>query len=414
MRIVTLASSAFLCFACRPELALDTGPPATPDGPCACPVVLREPPMLGEDPEDMPYATPHVPVLGVEPTPYNLRRGIHADPASDATLMWQTDLGTLASRVVLTGLDAAVTLEGVSFPTPDDSSRQHEIHLCGLEPATTYRYRVGARGAWSEERSFTTAPADPEAPVRLVVLGDSRDDLEVWSEVLQLVAAHEPDLLLHTGDVVALGGLQSLWDEWLAASEPVLVDIPILVAHGNHEFFAPNFFGSFAMPGNEQWFGVDWGALHLTVLNDMAPGDAAAEQTAWLAQDLAATDRSWRLMSHHQPSWTDGNHAPNVDARDDWNPLLEPYLPAALVLAGHNHLYERTVPILGEEQDDAGLTFVTTGGSGAPLYGTGSEWFLHLTESTYHYMVLDLSVERLQATAYRMDGSVLDSFELAR
>jgi acid phosphatase type 7 len=412
----TLSTTLLLIlYACQPEPALDTAPPVAEDGPHACAVVLREPPMLGEDPEDLPYATPHVAVLGAEPTPYNLRLGIHADPGTDATLMWQTDQGTLLSRIRLEGPDGERFIDGASFPTPDDTSRMHEIHLCGLEPATTYSYRVGGRGAWSEEaHSFTTASDDPTVPLRMVVLGDSRDDLEVWAEVLALAVAHEPQLFLHTGDVVALGGLQSLWDEWLEVSEFVLAEIPVLTVHGNHEFMAPNYFGSFALPGNEQWYGVDWGPLHLTVLNDMAPSSMADEQTAWLPGDLAGTDRPWRIMSHHQPSWTDGTHAPNTEARDDWNPLLEAYAPHALVLAGHNHLYERTVPIIGEEQAEEGIIYVTTGGSGAPLYGTGSEWFLHLTESTYHYMVLDITSNSLLATAYRMDGSVLDSFELVR
>jgi hypothetical protein len=70
------------------------------------------------------------------------------------------------------------------------------------------------------------------------------------------------------------------------------------------------------------------------------------------------------------------------------------------------------VPIIGEEQDPQGVTYVTTGGAGAPLYGTGSDWFLTITESSYHYMVIDIDSERLAATAYRLDGTVLDSFEL--
>ncbi len=413
MRIGFLTLAPAVALACQPEPAVDTAPPIAVDGPHTCQVVLREPPMIGEDPEDLPYATPHLPVLGDEPAPYNLRIGVHEDPRTDATMMWQTDQGTLATLVRLESPDE-LTLEGASFPAPDDTSRQHELRLCGLEPDTTYRYRVGARGVWSEPYEFSTAPADPEATVRLVVLGDSRDDLETWEQVMELAAAQEPDLLLHTGDIVALGGLQSLWDEWLAVSEGLLASTPVLTVHGNHEFMAPNYFGSFALPGNEQWYGVDWGALHITVLNDMATSDDSIEQTAWLAEDLAGTDRAWRIMTHHQPSWTDGNHAPNLEARDEWNPLLEQYAPDALVLCGHNHLYERSVPIIGEEQDPEGVTYVTTGGAGAPLYGTGSDWFLHITESTYHYMVLDVGPQTLEATAYRLDGTVLDSFALER
>ncbi len=400
-----------LALACTPEPAVRDTAPVT--GPRACGVTLREPPMLGEDAEDLPFAVPHVPVLGADPEPWNMRRGIHDDPAYDATFLWQTDLGTLASRLALDGPDGAVSVDGASFPAADDSSRLHELHLCGLEPATTYSYRVGGRGAWSEDFEFTTAPVEADAEVRLVVLGDSRDDLKIWTQVLEQAADFEPDLLLHTGDVVALGGLQSLWDEFFAVSEGVLASTPMVVVHGNHEFMAPNFWGGFALPDAEQYFSVDWGALHLVGLNDMATGDMVQEQDDWLAQDLADNERAWPIGSHHQPTWTDGNHAANIESREDWNPLFEQHAPT-LIVAGHNHLYERTVPILGEEQDEAGVTYLTIGGSGAPLYGTGSDWFLALTESVYHVLVLDMTSERLDAVAYRLDGSVLDSFSLER
>ncbi len=402
-----------LALACGPDATPTPIDTAAPDGAHACSVVIREPGVLGEDPEDLPVGTPHVGYLSDQPGPYNLRLGIHDDPSVDATLMWRTDLSTLATRVRLQGPGGVAFVDGASFPTPDDTSRLHEVHLCGLVPATEYVYKVGGHGAWSEQHGFTTAPDDPSASVRLVVLGDSRDDLETWTQLMYLGWAWEPDLLLHTGDVVALGGLQSLWDEWFAASEGLLAEVPMVVDHGNHEFMAPNFFGSFAMPGSEQWFAVDWGALHLVVLNDMATGDDADEQAAWLAQDVVNADRSWYIPSHHQPSWTDGNHVANTDARDEWNPLFEPWAPT-VVLAGHNHLYERTVPIVGEVQDESGVTYVTTGGAGAPLYGTGSDWFLAVTESTYHYMVIDFTEVSLEATAYRLDGTVLDTFSFAR
>ena len=47
-----------------------------------------------------------------------------------------------------------------------------------------------------------------------------------------------------------------------------------------------------------------------------------------------------------------------------------------LVVAGHNHVYERSVKIRGDQEADDGITYLVTGGAGADLYqGFTGEWF---------------------------------------
>ena len=61
----------------------------------------------------------------------------------------------------------------------------HEVHVCGLNPATTYYYQVGggASGAevWSATQSFTTVPAS--GTVTIGISGDARDQVSTFQLV---------------------------------------------------------------------------------------------------------------------------------------------------------------------------------------------------------------------------------------
>jgi len=390
--------------ACAPPVA-DSGLLQTH----ACDVTINRPLDYSEDDEDLVPADWHLPVLGPDPMPFHVHVGVHEDPAYDATLVWRTDIDTHNSQAQIAAPDGAwKTVDGASFTTIDESSRIHEVRLCDLQPATRYDYRVGGAGAWSKPQRFETAPPDGETSVRFAVAGDSRDNPEVWGRVLRSMAFFEPAFILHTGDMVSMGSMLDQWDDWFGENSGTLERIPLLPVHGNHEFMAPTYFGLFAAPGNEQWYSLDWGPVHLAVLND-SDKDELIGQACWLTEDLASTDRPWIIGSHHQPSWTAGSHDSYEELRTLWGGSFDQY-PRSLVFNGHNHMYERTVPLVGELEIESGTTYVTAGGGGAPLYGSDDEWFLATHASVYHYVIVDVTPTSLQATAYRLDGAVLDSF----
>ena len=56
-------------------------------------------PVAGTVSADPVPADAHAPDLGSAPSPRLLHRGLFRDPAEDATFVWQTDPGTLASTV---------------------------------------------------------------------------------------------------------------------------------------------------------------------------------------------------------------------------------------------------------------------------------------------------------------------------
>ena len=129
-------------------------------------------------------------------------------------------------------------------------------------------------------------------------------------------------------------------------------------------------------------------------------------QYNWLKQDLISNAGKFNVAMWHEPAYSSHpdagkGHGSNLPMRRQYVPLLEK-CNADLVLCGHNHWYERTVPIRRGTRDIAGITYVTTGGGGASLYPAAEEqknklrdWKGNLLSavnvSSYHFCVLSVS-----------------------
>lgn len=75
-----------------------------------------------------------------------------------------------------------------------------------------------------------------------------------------------------------------------------------------------------------------------------------------------------------------------------------------LVLAGHDHDYERSHP-----QD--GITHVVSGG-GCKTTPVGRSRFTAVSERTLQFLLIDVIGDRLETRCVRPDGSIADRFTL--
>jgi len=74
------------------------------------------------------------------------------------------------------------------------------------------------------------------------------------------------------------------------------------------------------------------------------------------------------------------------------------------VFNGHKHNYERN--------EVNGVTYVVTGGGGAPLYAAVErEPTQAVFALAHHFVLVRIAGNRLEATAISVDGEVLDTFE---
>lgn len=375
-------------------------------------------------------ADAHASVYGEQPEPFHVHLGMpRRDASRSLSVLWRTDVDTRASLLQIgpvDGFPATATVHaGASFlfgaGEPNSGPyRQHEVRVCGdLSPDTVYRYRVGGPGGWSEPVDIRTAPAaDSAAPLRVALLGDSRGDPETWGALLELIDAEEPDVILHTGDMVDFGGTQEEWDAWFGAASSVLARRHLYVAHGNHEYLAQNYFAQLGLPGNEQWYAVDHGPLHLLSLNDtVAQASDLTAQTTFLDAELAASAAPWRMAIHHQATWsTCTSHGSNETVREAFGPAWERG-GVQLVAAGHNHIYERSHPlregaVVGEGE---GTVYLVSGGAGAPLYTEYvPEPWSAVQNPIEHFVLIDLGPESAEAVVRDLAGNTIDSFTVPR
>jgi 3',5'-cyclic AMP phosphodiesterase CpdA len=370
------------------------------------------------------------PVLGPDPTPRQVHLGLQNDPRTSIVVQWRTsDEATLASTVQYGEGDALdQTIEGAMFVFQSGFSgnggtvRMHEAHLCGLKPDTVYSYRVGGEAGgvsgWSETFQFRTAPdlaPDSDDEVVVAFVGDSRDGYDVWATLVALMQEKAPDLILFSGDAVTFGQIQLEWDYFFDAAQPLFARVPVVSAHGNHEGNAINYYAQFAMPGSEEQFAIDYGALHVTVANDSPeePSDVTTRVADYLRDELAASaDRPWQVVMHHKPIWSaSANHGGDDILRESWQPIFDA-AQVDLVLSGHDHDYERTEPMRGDSVTPGGTTYLVSGGAGAQLYGNGMGFWTHYSEKTHSLVMLRIRKSAIVVESFRDDGSQIETFTL--
>jgi hypothetical protein len=374
--------------------------------------------------------SPHDEQAGREPGVRNLHLTFVGDPSTSVVVQWSTDNETLASEVrfAATGHGPDAVAHGYSFTYGGGGSRrEHEVHLCGLTPSTTYAYDAGGPAARSPRFQFTTAPDGPRE-VRLLVAGDARTDPVTWGAIATHALAERPDAMLFSGDAVVDGASQARWDDFFARSTDLLGTTPSLWADGNHEGISEVYFALFAFPDNgdphrrEHWYAVTYGPVRVIVLNDttVPRSEIAGIERDWLERTLAAVDRArtpWVVTMHHQPMYTDSiGHLPDAVTRAAWLPLFERF-HVDVDISGHVHNYESTEPIrAGAVTDDAhGTRFIIFGGGGAPLYHfLPRQPWSHGREVTHGYGMLQASATHLRWDAHRVDGSLIETIDVAR
>ena len=86
-------------------------------------------------------------------------------------------------------------------------------------------------------------------------------------------------------------------------------------ALGNHDWMTADarpYLDYFALPGNERYYDVVWGAVHLFAL-DSDPSEpdgikADSAQAAWLKRELAASTARWKIVYMHHAPYSSGPH----------------------------------------------------------------------------------------------------------
>ena len=310
--------------------------------------------------------------------------------------------------------DAAVT----DLPPPvevDDPAltELHEVTLPGLAPGMRYAYTLSGPNVTETGGTFATPPTRA-APFRFVIYGDTRSQRHAHSRVVRAIAREGAEFVVHTGDLVADGRDEEDWQDFFEIETPLLRNVPFVPVIGNHEVQHPLSSGtrnyqryvhlepSGPTPELDSVFRYGDVRVILTSSYD----DWTGPSREWLIEEIERARREvpdgWVFVVMHEGPRSSGPHGDNEALREAGVERILRRLRVDLVISGHDHAYER-----GE---DDGLRFMVTGGGGAPLYERRARRASTLSfASDHHYVRADVERDQVKFTAFRTDGSVIDT-----
>ncbi|MFI5381364.1 MAG: metallophosphoesterase [Tepidisphaerales bacterium] len=193
-------------------------------------------------------------------------------------------------------------------------------------------------------------------PVTFGVIGDYGSGTAAETDVANLVKSWNPDFIITAGDNnYLLGGADTIdtnigrdYHEYIynyqgayGAGSPTRRFFPV---PGNHDYFTANaqpYYDFFDLPGNERYYMFSQGPADFFMLDSNLEEPDGAEigskQADWLREAMAASPARWKVVTlHHAPYSSGAWHGDST-----W--MQWPFAPwgASVVLAGHEHTYER-------------------------------------------------------------------------
>jgi hypothetical protein len=313
---------------------------------------------------------------------------------------------TLPDGTAVTTVNAAIDGKAVR------RRGQHQMwaRIDGLEPDTLYCYTVANGVPLQNRTGFRTAPAagDPD-PVRFLVFGDSGGGNGDQHALRDKMYEFPYSLILHTGDLAYDSGTLGQYEETVfGVYEGLFRNLPFFPAAGNHDYRTDDgapFRSVFALPADngEKWYSFDWGPVHFVALDTESD---YATQARWLDRDLAATRLPWKIVYMHRPPYSSGHHGSDTNLRKKLAPVLEKH-GVQLVLAGHDHDYERIKP-------QRGVHYMVTGGGGKGTREVGRSTFTEFSAEVIHFVYGEIIGDKLVLHAIDASGQEFDSVVIPR
>lgn len=356
---------------------------------------------------------------------------------------------------------------------------QYEARLMDLAVNTKYYYAVfdGDKRLTpaDESYSFTTMPpVGTRKPIRFWSLGDGgtgrQEQADVYHAMLDLTARekHPLDFWLHLGDMAyGTGRDMEFQSRFFESYELALRSFVCWPTEGNHEGFTSKgmtgvgpYYDAYVVPrrgeagglasGTEAYYSFNYGNIHFICLDshdlDRKPGGGMAK---WLKADLEKAKADWQIAFWHHPPYTKGSH--DSEKEKDMSEMRQFIMPIIesggvdLVLAGHSHIYERSMLIDGvygatnmvaenTVLDDGdgdpngdgayhkssgihsheGVVAVVAGNAGAAISRRGTAPIMKKTIVEYGSVIVDVDGDTLVARMINRSGKVRDLFSMVK
>ncbi|GAL26098.1 Ser/Thr protein phosphatase family protein [Vibrio variabilis] len=136
----------------------------------------------------------------------------------------------------------------------------------------------------------------------------------------------------------------------------------------------------------------------------------------WLEDDMASSDQTWKVLMLHRPPYEG-----NKDSGNEWS---KRYVPSAvdragidLVVAGHDHMYSRSVTMAGDRPNPSGATYLIAGSASMKFYDADFGGIVPFAdvlydENVHTYTTLHIQGEQMEVQTRNMNGQLIDRVTL--
>jgi len=415
-------------------------------------------------------------MLGLIPAkasnPMFIRSGVTEDPTTMKTITWEQDPSDPASAIMklakkTDGEVSFVTYTGKTLDFiyntdaynldnggPDIPKRGYSVTVTGLTPGTDYIFQVGDGTKWSNTLEFTTASGTNQ--FSFFAFGDVHAYSDTLNDPggtgwLRTIAkkyensATKPLFSIQVGDVVDREHVYIYYKVFgdVCDDYPAFGNTDWVGAIGNHEYYrglnnTANLTDVTTPPRGDiakflygipqvnsgligsGTYSVDYGNTHIAVLDlfdrnglgSSATTPIIDAEAAWLSNDLANSNKRWKIVVLHYPLYeapnSEGvsNPIPYPYATTVFAPVIEKY-GVQLVLAGHTHVDRRIQVKKGVVLQQGPNSNVTPN---APTYITCGNMSQYDSSTTYYK--IDVNDDQIVFSSFRYDGNSGYSFTI--
>jgi acid phosphatase type 7 len=259
---------------------------------------------------------------------------------------------------------------------------RNQASLSGLTPDTEYAYQISSEGELLHHGALRTAKTAGD--FSFLLFGDSGKGSAAQYQLAARMRSQPADFIVHTGDLIYPGGERRHYrGRFFDPYGELIARMPFWPSLGNHDvgsrggagdafrevFVLPENGPAGQTPENNYWF--EYAGARLAVIDsNVAENVLSGAVAPWLSEVMARPGATWKFVVFHHPPYTHGKYG-NNDA------IVRTLVPAFeaggvdVVFSGHDHLYERTIPLLtgaAPGPDRRGVVYVVSGAGGAELY----------------------------------------------
>jgi predicted MPP superfamily phosphohydrolase len=183
--------------------------------------------------------------------------------------------------------------------------------------------------------------------------------------------------------------------------------IKFYAALGNHDDPSERLYKQFNMNGQRFYTFKAGSNVRMFALDSNYLDQA---QLAWFEKELQSSGSDWKIVFFHHPIYSSGGaHGSDLGLRRQLEPLFLAY-GVDVVLAGHDHFYERIKP-------QKGIYYFVSGGAGQLREGdvnTRTGLTAKSYDTGYHFMLVEVTKDTFNFRAINQDGQEVDSGALPR